>query len=281
MTTLSNNPLAKHFRQPALHLRLPSQGKWWKMGSLELPVTGEIPIYPMTARDEITMKTPDALLNGSSTAHVIESCCPSIKNAWDMPVSDLDTLLIAIRIATYGNEMDFTAVCPHCGEQNEHAIDLTVMLSNIGLLNWEEPIKVNGLAITLKPMSYEEYNKNSLGNFNEQRLIQLSQDETLSDEEKTQRFNSLFNQLIESGIEQMSFNIHSITTEDGTTVSDRAFIKEFLDNCEKSIWEAIKAKLDGLRDSNKYNELNLTCSNNECSKEFKAPFLFEQSNFFG
>ena len=83
MSTLSTspNPLLKHFRQPVLYTKLISNGRWYPEGILEMPVTGEVPIYAMTARDEITMKTPDALLNGAGTVAVIESCCPSIKNA--------------------------------------------------------------------------------------------------------------------------------------------------------------------------------------------------------
>ena len=55
------NPLAKHFRQPAIYLQLPSGGKYWPDGSIDLPLNGQIPVYPMTTRDEISIRTPDAL----------------------------------------------------------------------------------------------------------------------------------------------------------------------------------------------------------------------------
>jgi hypothetical protein len=80
----TSNPLLKHFRQPQLYLRLPSEGKWWSADSLELPVTKEIAVYAMTARDELLIKTPDALLNGQATVDVIQSCCPNIKDAWKL-----------------------------------------------------------------------------------------------------------------------------------------------------------------------------------------------------
>ena len=39
MAQINNaNPLVKHFRQPALYIKLTSEGKFWKEGSLELPV---------------------------------------------------------------------------------------------------------------------------------------------------------------------------------------------------------------------------------------------------
>lgn len=280
MSNLSPNPLAKHFRQPILYISLPSQGKWYPADALDVPVNGQLPIYAMTAKDEITMKTPDALLNGASTAHVIESCCPGIKDPWKMPTVDLDTILIAIRLATYGKEMEFTAVCPHCGTKNEHAIDLSVMLSKITLGDWVTPLDVNGLSITLKPQSYEDYNKNNMLNFDEQRIMQTVQNQDLSDEEKTQQYDVLFQRLIRTGINQVSKSIASVTLDDGTVVSNPEFIQEFLNNCDKEVWQQIKERLDSIRTNNTWNEITLTCSNEECSKEFVTPFVFEQTNFF-
>ena len=280
MSNSSNNPLAKHFRQPVLYVKLPSQGRWWAEGSISIPVTGDLPVFSMTAKDEITMKTPDALMNGSSTVHVIEICCPSVKDAWKMPAVDLDTLLIAIRIASYGKEMHFTAVCPHCTTQVEKAIDLTVMLGKITCADWNQPVQVDGLEIVLKPQSYEDYNKNNMVNYEEQRLLQLVQDENLDEAEKSRQFDVLFQKLIETSIAQISRSIAGIRTEDGVLVTEPEFIREFLDNCDKRIWEHIKARLDQIRDETSWNQINLTCENPECCKDYVTPFVFEQSNFF-
>ena len=62
--TQSANPLKQYFRQPAIYLRLPTGGKYWPPGSIELTHNGEFSVYPMTAIDEITYRTPDALFNG-------------------------------------------------------------------------------------------------------------------------------------------------------------------------------------------------------------------------
>ena len=281
MTTLSpNNPLAKHFRQPILYIKLPSQGRWYAEGSVEIPLTGEVPIYAMTARDEITMKTPDALLNGSSTVHAIESCCPAIKNAWKMPAVDLDKILIAMRIATYGPEMEFTTVCPHCNTKHERMLDLSVIIEKIIVGDWETPVQAAGLEIVLKPQSYEDYNKNNMINFEEQQIMRMVQDEQLSDEEKTRQFDEMFQRLLETGINQVAKSISYIKLEDGTVVDDYAFISEFLDNCDKSVWDLIKDRLESIRAENNYNIISINCENPECGKEFTVPFRFEQTNFF-
>jgi hypothetical protein len=262
-----------------LYAKLPSNGRWYPEGSLDLPVTGEIPIYAMTARDEITMKTPDALMNGASTVHVIESCCPSIKDPWKMPLVDLDTILLSIRIASYGKEMEFTTLCPHCNTTVEHGLDLSAVLEKISLGNWDTPINIDSLEIQLKPQSYEEYNKNNMLNFEEQRILQVVRDQDMPDDEKTKQFDKLFQQLIETGIGQVSRSVASIKV-DGVTVTDPAHINEFLNNCDRKIWEAVKDALENIKKQNNYTDLNITCSNEECKKEFVTPFVFEQTNFF-
>jgi hypothetical protein len=111
-------------RQPKIYITLPSKGNYWTEGSLEFTETGEFPVYSMTARDELLFKTPDALMNGQALVDVIESCMPNVKNAWDMPTIDLDTVLIAIRLATYGEYMNFVYKVPVVNEEEEYQIDL-------------------------------------------------------------------------------------------------------------------------------------------------------------
>ena len=129
MTT--NNPLGQYFRQPSIYLTLPSRGRYWPDSSLELPATGEIPVLPMTTRDEVTLRTPDALMNGAGIVDVVHSCCPNIKDAWKMPSIDVDAVLIAIRIASYGHGMDLDTNCPYCKEENRHGADLRTILSGM------------------------------------------------------------------------------------------------------------------------------------------------------
>ena len=118
--TENTNPLNKYFRQPSIYVTLPS-GASYPPTVLQQTQSGEIGIQPMTAKDEIRFKTPDALMNGQGVVDVIESCVPQIKDAWQIKSYDLDTLLIAIRIATYGETMDFTFTVPGANEQVTHS----------------------------------------------------------------------------------------------------------------------------------------------------------------
>ena len=121
---LPNNPLTQYFRQPAIHIRLPSQGKFYPQGTLAMPPNGELPVLPMTSVDEITYRTPDALFNGSATVSVIQSCVPAIRDPWSMPSTDMDAVLVAIRIASYGHGMDISTTCPACEAEDDITVDL-------------------------------------------------------------------------------------------------------------------------------------------------------------
>ena len=100
------NPLKQYFRRPGLYLKLPSGGSGYTPADLVLPENGELPVYPMTAIDEITAKTPDALYNGVAITEIIKSCVPNILDPWKITSVDLDAVLIAIRAATSGGEME-------------------------------------------------------------------------------------------------------------------------------------------------------------------------------
>lgn len=55
----------------------------------------------------------------------------------ELTVADRDTLMLAIRIATYGDTFEIAGyLCPHCGEKT----DLTVHLDNITIKGPEDPV---------------------------------------------------------------------------------------------------------------------------------------------
>ena len=130
------NPLAKHLRQPKIYIRLPSGGNYWPQGSLEKTENGEFPVYAMTAKDEITFKTPDALLNGQATVDVIQSCMPNIKNAWHTPSIDMDAILVAIRRASFGDEMTMTAKVPGTDIMKDFNVNLSGITAGQGI-QWD------------------------------------------------------------------------------------------------------------------------------------------------
>ena len=112
--SLENNPLKQYFRRPSIYFKLPSGGKYYDASVVTIPENGELPVYPMTAIDEITTKTPDALYNGTGMADIIKSCIPAINNPWAINSIDLDAILVAVKVASGGNDLTLTSECPAC-----------------------------------------------------------------------------------------------------------------------------------------------------------------------
>ena len=118
---MSNNPLMSHMRQENVFVRLPSKGNFYKQRP-DLTDDGEIGVRAMTSADEIALKVPDALFNGEATYRVLESCCPRIKDPREMPYNDVDVVLMAIRRATYGNDLQVPVKCKNkeCNHEQEY-----------------------------------------------------------------------------------------------------------------------------------------------------------------
>jgi len=274
----SSNPLAKHFRQPSIYLSLPSKGKFYGPGALEYPKSGELPVYPMTVKDEITLKTPDALMNGEGVVEVVKSCVPNIKNPWQIPVCDLDTVLIAIRIASYGNEMSIGTNCPKCKEINENVVDLSMYLDSL-----PEPVYAEKgfgkLIVKFKPQDYEALNKANLASYRQQSLLRTISSDTLTDEQRQAEFKRLLPQVTELTVQNLLNGIESIVTEDGQEVKEKLYIKEFLDNCDLPTYETIRKTVEEIVVKNRSKPVDIKCEH--CEDEYKADVTFEHSNFFG
>lgn len=275
------NPLSKFFRQPQFYIKLPSNGRWYAQNSIDLPVTKELPVYSMTAKDELALQTPDALLNGQATVDVIQSCLPNIKNAWEMPAVDIDPALIAIRRATYGNSMPFVTVCPHCKKKNENNINLEAVANRFKTIEFDDVLVIGDLEFYLKPQSFYQINKSNLEKFEHQRFVEVIGDKSLSSEDKQQKYIEIFNKLLDLTVEQVSLSVVAIRTQDQKLIDSRGFIDEYMRNCNKETWNKIKDKIVSINDFNPLKELDLQCDQDDCQKEYKAPLIFEHSSFFG
>jgi hypothetical protein len=280
MSAQSMNPLIKHFRQPAIHLTLPSNGRYWPDGTLDLNLSGQLAIYPMTTRDEITIRTPDALLNGQSIIALIQSCCPEIKDAWKAPTIDIDALLVAIRIASYGQNMDIDTICPNseCKHENTHSLDLSYILDGIKSPNYQITVDVQDLKIKLKPLSYFESNKINMLTFEEQRILQVISDDSLSEEAKVTKFNEHLQNMVTINLGLLSAGTEYIETAEGERVTNTAFISEFYNNCDNNIIRTVRARFDEMAESSKLPNPKVFCE--ECRTEYPVEVKFDYARFF-
>ena len=283
MENKNTNPLQKYFRQPKIYLSLPSNGQYYPKGSLEVSETGEYPVFPMTARDEIMIKTPDALLNGQATASVIASCIPAIKDPFSMPSMDLDACLIAIRIATYGEMMEVSIKVPVTGEDKDFDLDLRIMLDQFSNVNYDNAIQLDDMVVNLRPLSYREFTETSKKTFDEQRIFNVINDADMDEGDKLQTFTNSFKKLTDLTILTLEKSIQSIEVGD-QVVTDQAHIKEFIANTDKGLFESVTNHIEEQRSKFQVKPLIVDATPEEIEagvpETYEVPVTFDQSSFF-
>jgi len=271
------NPLAQYYRQPKIYIDLPSRGEFYPEGTLDLSQDGKYAVFAMTAKDELMFKTPDALLSGQSTVEVIKSCIPAIKDPWQMPSIDVDAALIAIRIATYGEDMEVSSTCPSCEADNEFAINLTNWLAETAQFQYQSVIQLDELTIHIKPYSYSEITKTNLKTFEQQRIFSVINDDTISDEQKIEMFGESFVKLTAMTVDVIAGCIREIQTPQGS-VSDPDMIQEFVNNADKEVFQTISDHITNMKGNGGAKVIPVTC--NSCEHNYDMPVTMDQTTFF-
>lgn len=273
---MNNNPLRQYFRRPAVYIKLPSGGLGYSKDVLEIPESGDFPVYPMTAIDEITARTPDALFNGTAVAELIKSCVPGIKDPWQISSVDLDSILIAIKAASGGENLELDSTCPSCQEMATYQVNLIGILSSLEPGQYDILLEVGDLKIKFKPLTYKEINDGATAQFEVQRIFMNL--ENLEDQDER---NKVSHQALENitrvTMELISSAIEYIETP-GITVNEKEFIFDFLQHCDRNVYLQIREHNTVLKQATEVKPLKMTCSS--CEFEYEQAFTLNPADFF-
>ena len=283
--TIQANPLMSFMRQPKIYIKLPSGGEFWPQGTLDITDTGEYPVYSMTAKDELMLKIPDAVMNGQAVVDVIQHCMPNIKNAWVIPSIDLDVILISIRLATYGEKM--TTPIEILGDDDmEYTVDLRIVMDSLMTnIVWDPVVSINpDLTVFVKPMTYKQISESSVSTFETQKMLQLANNDSLSEEDKLKAFKESFNKLTEITIGIVEKSIFRIDSSAGST-DNAKHIREFIENADKDMFNAIQNHLDKLKDLNSIKPIRIPVTDDMRLKGItqdyiEVPLVFDPATFF-
>jgi hypothetical protein len=273
---MNNNPLKQYFRRPAVYFKLPSGGNDYAPGMVDIPETGDLPVYPMTAIDEITARTPDALFNGTALIELIKSCIPNIKDPWAVSSNDMDAVLIAIKIATTGETLELDTACPKCEETGTYGVNLVPILNTLRSGNYSETLVVGDLTIKFKPLQYRDMNEVALANFEVQKTY-MNLDQIESEEERTKIGKAALEKitLLTMGLLCNAIEYIQTTT---TVVDQKEYILDFLKNCDRNTFMKIRDYNSDLRADNEIKPLHITCDG--CGNEYDQPFTLSPVDFF-
>lgn len=271
---MANNPLQQYFRQPKLYINLPTKGVYSTPGT----VTNEkITVFGMTGIDEIIMKTPDALLSGDCISKIIKSCCPEITNPYELSSVDIDAVLIAIRIATYGSTLSATNTCDNCNAENDYDVDLNHYMEHFKTCKFQSKVQLENMTIRLKPITYSQANQIGLDNFIlQKKLLQVGQIEDQVEQEHQVR--QIFKDLSDIQQKLISLSVDQIEIET-QMVSEKEYIDEFLTNCDKHVFDKIKEQFDLNNTNWKIPPTDVVCD--ACNHKGNLTVELNQTNFFG
>lgn len=277
---MSNNPLKQYFRSVKFYTKVPSGTTYYTKDVVEFNDDGELGVSPMTAKDEVKLKNPDALLNGSAIAEVIKSCVPAVKQPNKLLSNDTEALMSAIRHATYGDEIDIKVACPSCKKDNKFGIGIGHSLSTMTFLEDEYKIgTADGIEIYVRPSTYDEIIKGYKSQFEQQQLAKAVKDKTLSEEEKIKIYSRAFTTMSDVNASLVTdCVIKIVVTESGLAVTDREHIREFLEGSSNSVFKSINNMLTEINAVGVKKQFTAVCEH--CKHHWEADIDLNPVNFF-
>lgn len=270
--------LYQHGRQPKIYIDLPSKGKYYDETVVQDAQYTQIPVFGMNTMDELMLKTPDALFSGEATASIIRSCIPYIKDPWKIVSFDLDHLLIAIRIATSGETLEFTTSCPHCATEADYNVNIVDWLDIFRNKNLIYEHTIKGLQVILKPLTYRTATEHAKEIYKIQRDFQtlnLAQQSTESASRLTQ-LNKMMNSL---NLEMTISHVAAISNSEEIE-KDSSIIIEFLKNTEADFYKQLAEHVKEMNNNWSLPKLQLQCISAECEKHFEKEMNMDYSSFF-
>lgn len=276
----NQNPLKNYFRQYKLYIKLPSNGQFYPEGTVTLSETGDVGVLPMTGKDELILKNPDALLNGEALIEVIKSCVPAVSDPKKLLTNDIDALITAIRYATYNDSLETEISCPSCNHANNFKLNLQYALDNMSYLEPEYVVNLSsGLSIFVKPYSFPELLKGLHAQFEQSKITRAIENDRITDEERMRLFSNAFAYLSTNTFDLMCKSIVKIVDEsNNVNVTDEEYIKDFLMNIDKLSVDKITDLVKEINQVGIKRTFEAVCE--KCNHKWESEIDFNPVNFF-
>jgi DNA-directed RNA polymerase subunit M/transcription elongation factor TFIIS len=260
-------------------MKLPSGTSYYTPDVVTFTDKGEIGVMPMTGKDELAFKNPDALLNGEALIEVLTSCVPAVKQPRALLTNDIDALITAIRYATFNDSLETALSCPKCGYDNTFKLNLQYALDNMEELDPEYIVHLDtGVSVFVKPYAFPDLLKGLHSNFEQAKLQRAVESQTLSDNDRSAIFGKAFKELATIKFELMLGGVVKVVDESkGINVSDKKFIKEFLYNIDKKSVDKIHDLLTKINQIGIKRTFTAKCE--KCDHTWESEVDFNPVNF--
>lgn len=281
---MSDNPLNRYFRRPALWLRLPSGGRWYGGGDVKVNEHGEIRIFGLTAVDDVMLNTPDALFNGHALESVLSSCVPDAHNIKALVQPDLNAIFLGIKSASNNGKFDIDRKCPKCNHDNSFDVQCSHLLDSMTYIeDGDTAVNVNDqLTVHIRPYDFRMRNIMIQRQFEQTRVVnELAKEGDDGDEMRRAS-------VIAEGVEKMTrltFElvaqaITKIDIEDGQRISvgNQDHINEWLVNVDKLTALSVIEAVNRLNEVGPPRSMPIQCQG--CGHGWEEQVNFDPALFF-
>jgi hypothetical protein len=169
---------------------------------------------------------------------------------------------------------------------SEYQVDLRRLVDQLqNQITWTSEVPINeDLTVYVRPINYKTMTSSALQTFETQKIIQLVNDDSVTEENKIVAFKESFAKLNQLTIGIINDSVYHIESSQGST-SDPKFINEFLTNTDKEIFDKIKKHIETLRENNtaKPMVIDTTAEMRAAGvveDQITVPIQFDPSNFF-
>jgi hypothetical protein len=192
-----------------------------------------------------------------------------------MPSTDMDAVLVAIRIASYGHGMDISTTCPACEEVEDVTVDLRRVNDSLSAGNYEEKLQIGDLEFYFRPLTFKSINQNNQIQMEQQQSIRSF--ESFTDAERSEKIQTLMTAINDATLSTISSSIAAIKSPT-VLVTEFEFILDYLKNTDSKSFTLIKDHAIELKKQSEVKPLDLTCTS--CKHEYTQPFTLDLSSFF-
>ena len=242
----------------------------------------EVGVCAMTAIDEISLKNPDALLNGEALISIIQSCVPAISDARKLSNIDAEALFMAIQYASYGSDITHPHKCKKCEEVSEYSIDINYVLNKFPDVGAVDPIEWNDLKIYVRPASIDSLTRLAIMEIEQKRVVATVQSVSENEKDESRIVNTLyssFRKIAEMNVDLLVNTIRCIETKDGDTIDDVEYIRDFMHNIPSQIVDLIqKTSSEVAKKPDDLTKFEFVCP--ECEHEDTVVLEVNPVNFF-
>lgn len=259
-----NNPLLDDARTSGaireVSIQLPSLGRFYDFDQVFKEGTDveDLPVGTVSIMDEHRFSDPLLLATGDAIPKMIKHICPDITNPGMLAEVDVEAILLATRLASYGDTMKLKHRCsnpgvqedgsPVCQHENNMNVNIEEFIMRYGALDFLDefmlPLDDLKHKVQLRPVPYSrsiEIMMNMIKSNREfEKIGDVETDDMVFSKEVIDQYVKVFDTTIETSLASLVDSILFVETSKGQRVFDSDTIRDYLLNIPAALVKRIQ-----------------------------------------